>query len=106
MEGVGKGNKSLHKREIGQGICDKMCSLEVEGERGGFLHYHSAELLCTYLSNYCVMVSRDKVGANTEGEAAPHRNGAGMLSSWTQTAVFLVCVSLACATAFICSSDI
>lgn len=32
MEGAGKGNKSLYTRENCQGVCDKKCSLEGEGD--------------------------------------------------------------------------
>lgn len=105
MEGAGRGNKALNKRERCQGICDNVF-LKVEGGKGGFVHYSNAELVGTYRSYYCVVVSRGNVRRNTEEAAAPHGKGAGMLSSWTQTAVFLVCVLLACVTAFICSSDI
>lgn len=33
MEEAGKGNKSLYKKENCPGMCDKMCSLKVEGKK-------------------------------------------------------------------------
>lgn len=34
MEGARKEDKSLYKKENCQGICDKTCSLKVEGKKG------------------------------------------------------------------------